>query len=296
MKPFDKKKRSVFRGLHILPFAIMAVLLVMTVACQEKDKTKKIIVPEDSPERPIMEFAGWFAEKASNNELDSLKDIYTDVSLADSVSLNLDSIDIEKTDSPDIYIVKFSKNQSIKVVTDADGKIRVIESHGVFAYPEVREQLARLGGMWDENLNDVDMAQRMKDDGYFDFVTEKVNSTASNVIGVGSVSAVGNGALAQQIVNKTDRQIWGSDYVVKIRQTHYRSENPDSVNYTFLDGKDIAPKGSVTFNLTQADAGDEVVDGINFVLTNKEQVERFVHLTGNEYREYLASKDKPSTE
>lgn len=290
----DMKMKNKLRVMHVLPFAILVIMLIVMAGCQQKEKEKTIVVPEESPEKPIMEFAGWFAEKASNNEIDSLKHVWGDVVLGDSLTLNLDSISLEKTDSPDTYIVRFSPTQAIKVMTGAEGDISIVESWGIFAYPEVRELLARQGGMWDADLNDVDMAERMRDEGYFEFVTERINSSASNVIGIGGVSHTGNGVLEQKIMNKTDKPVLGSDYNVKIRQTFYRPEQTDSVYYKLMDGKDIAPNGTVIYNLTQGSNGDEVVDGICLVLSNAEQVEHYVRLTGNEYQEYLKWKENPN--
>lgn len=91
----------------------------------------------DSHTKELTKFAKEFAEKALANQLDSLIPEYPELAKIDSISIpeyNPEDIKVIKNQDG-IYSVKISPAVTLDVKY-VDGKPRVVDSYGLFAYPE----------------------------------------------------------------------------------------------------------------------------------------------------------------
>lgn len=248
-----------------------------------------------TPEDEVRDYAKFFVEKISLNQLDSLKASYPDIMDADSiVALQSDTIMVEET-SPGQFSVALTPEATIKVSRSEDGSISVVESHGLFAFPEGKMNVAKNTGMWSDEMTDVQLNERMKDDEFFDLMKAKSQITPKDVISIGKLVITKEwdgvemhcGTGYYLLTNKTDFPIKGSDYsIVMLTQniytgSSYKHDEP---------GKDIEPGGAVKVDVILRPKGDNSVKDIKFTLSDEELAARFAPLTGNEYQEYLDSK------
>ena len=128
------------------------------------DSSKKQSPKENiNPEEDVRNYGRYFIEKLSANQLDSLKASYTDIAKADSlVPFKSDTIMVVET-SPGQYDMTLAEGISLKVIRSDDGNISVTESKGLFAFPTDKVDIAKKTGMWDENLSDTKINERLND-------------------------------------------------------------------------------------------------------------------------------------
>ena len=86
--------------------------------------------------------------------------------LADSLALKYTTDSLQAETHGDTLVIRFSQDVSLVALKDANGKFRVVGSHGLFAYPDSILKLAKSTGWYDVNLDDTLNAVRMTDN-YF---------------------------------------------------------------------------------------------------------------------------------
>lgn len=249
------------------------------------DTNKKL-----SPEDEVRNYGKYFVEKLSANQLDSLKAGYPDIVKADSIiPVQWDTIMITES-SPGQYDVTLAEGVTLKVSRSDDGKILVTESKGLFAFPADKIDIAKKTGMWEDNLSDLVVAERLGDNNFFDWVEKSKNIKSSDIISLGKgVESTYERPGYATIVNKTDQPIKGSDYKVIYSEVYFEGMYPIESTKT-KPGKDIPPHGNVRYEVLTFNRGGEKVKGIKLTLSPEQIKERFASYTGNEYKEYLDSK------
>lgn len=247
-----------------------------------------------TPEDEVRDYAKFFVEKISLNQLDSLKASYPDIMDADSiVALQSDTIMVEET-SPGQFSVALTPETTIKVSRSEDGSISVVESRGLFAFPEGKMEMAKKTGMWNDSISDKDFSARIKDDEFFKYMNDKAKKSTSNLISVSKFHltkepefGMDTGAGYYTLTNNTDVEIKSSDYVISMYYEgfyglgNHREDEP---------GKDLPPHGTAKYSIEFTPKVIPSCKGIKFTLSDEELAARFAPLTGNEYQEYLDSK------
>ena len=259
---------------------------------------------EDAKEKAldsVKVFAVDVATKVSKNQKDSVVMVYADAEKADSLVLNIvpDSVKVTEIDSV-TFSADLGDGKTIGIKKDAQGKLTVTESKGLFAYPEKDLDFAKKTGMWTDSLTDAQFAERMATKEEFrNYLISTFVAPKPLVIKKGRVSSTGVYAMEylaklQYIVtNTSDKPVSGSEYNVVSRYEDLRGlEGP--ITWSNTDkGKDIAPKGSVTYTI---EAGYyTIIKGVNIVYTSKnkaQQFEKHFQPKGDEYQKFLASKKK----
>ena len=247
--------------------------------------------PKTTPEDEVRNYGKHFIEKISANEIDSLTATYPDITAVEEyANLDSDTVIVAATETPGQFEVTLADGVTLIVNRADDGSITVDESYGLFAFPADKEELARKTGLWDDNLNDVKLAERMNDDEFFKWV-EKKTAAPSKILSLGKYYAdppTGGSAYSgdQTIVNNTSVPVDGSDYVVI-----YHCAESDGEWRESRPGKPIPANGSVRFKEGGHGAYGNWIEGVKMKLSSKEIKEKFSKpLTGHEYQEYLDSK------
>lgn len=134
-------RKFIFAGCGLLALAMLA-------SCESKE------------EKAIRAFAEDFGEKASENEIEELTDVYPGLEQADSIAMDYNAKDIKVSKADDgTYDVQFNNETSLNVKYVNDGKIEVLESTGLFAYPKNAVKFAKaIGGIKDEDMPDSKVA------------------------------------------------------------------------------------------------------------------------------------------
>ena len=263
-----------------------------------------------SNEDKIKEFAVGFADKASKNQIDSLKLIYPGIENADSVALKYvaEGIVVNLSDNGNEYEIILSPDVTIWVSEIEDQNYTVTESKGLFAYPEEKKDFATKTGLWEESLNDTELAKRMNDEEFLDYVTKNKLVKFDKIITVGNFNKTGDDSGYYILKNTSSVPINGSDYEIIIHSSkpYYDPEMPNAVagwtnEQTKEPGLDLPANGEARFTSPTVSTWvmgyigpEKEIKKIEWKLSNDELQKRFVSYTGNEYQEYLDSKTKES--
>lgn len=272
-------------------FGIASILTGMALtACSSGGKSV-------SPEDEVRESVKHFVEMVSAGQLDSVKNIYPEIAMADSIApVKSDSISVTETGKGS-YDVAVAEGITVKITRSDDGAVKITESKGLFAYPAEKIEFAKNTGMWDAALSDVKLNERMKDEGFADFIKDKISSQTKNIITIGALSGSSfDTDYTQTLKNNSNVEIRPSDYVINVTGVEYYWNEEYGVNEpreirTTKPGKAISPNGSarVSFPTYYGSPSGEI-KGITWKISDEEKARRFAKFTGKEYQEYLDSK------
>ena len=269
--------------LALLPF-------LMLCACGEKKST---------PEEDARNYGKYFVEKLKTNQLDSLKASYPAIMEAESiVPFESDTIIVTET-SPGQFDLTLAEGVMLKVNRSEDGNFTVTESKGLFSFPSDKVELAKKTGMWDENLSDAQLNERMKDEEFFNHMNKKTRVSTKNILSVSQPhysenfdSWTGYVEGYQIITNNSDFDISGKDYsIIKHVNKEPNSHSMDSYSKNITEpGKDIPAHGSVKIEIAMSFTTGAEVKGVKWNVSAEELSNRLVKFTGTEYQDYLNSK------
>lgn len=257
-----------------------------------------IWIPESPKNEKVVEdFAFRFGNFANNNQRDSIMKYYPGFELSDSIiAIPVTDLKVTTDEGKNVYSIEYSPEIYIKV-ENKEGEIHVLESKGLIAYPQDRIETAKQTGLWSDNLNDVELKQRMNDEGFFEYLDNLVTQQKSQILTVSTLKG-SDPDFYYTITNNTDQEIKSSDYQQnwESMRTIYEEglANLDMKTKTSKHtkpGKPIEPHGSV--KIIQEMGGSSFSDdfkGITLTMSDNEFRERFFKYTGNEYRDYLDNK------
>lgn len=289
-----------------LLIALGANLLIIGVAaCSSKPK----------PEEVAQNFAVRFGEFLNSDQKDSIQEYYPDFETTDSLSnVSVDNIRITPDGSDGNFIIAYSPKASITVNVNEAGRVTVNSSKGILAFPKDKIDIAKKTGMWDAELSDIELAERMNDQGFFDYLAKKSNKS-SEILSVNSKFKVTESEEMEDalwyeyargyytITNNTDQTVKASDYKMnfsdKIEQWRFDEEGCDiSYKKYSKPGKEIGPHETIKINGSKSDNehAQRVEEtnhlvGVTILLSPEEIQQRFMSFTGDEYQEYLNSKN-----
>lgn len=238
------------------------------------------------------------------NDTAAIKKMYPDAAKADSLALAFDAekAEIETLDDGSIKI-ELGEGKDITVIkNEGDDGMKVKSSHGVFAYPADRLDLAKKTGQWKDGLNDMEQAERMNDTLFVKYLNDKIASTViadlKSKVKITKSVYTDYGIRTSYLVvvsNQSNRQIEGDEYVVisKIYSTvgFFLTRNTVSLGSRTLTGKPIPAHGQVSYTFSTED-GVEPENPVSTISINPriENVMKDYQPTGKEYEEYLSQK------
>lgn len=267
-------------------FVLMAGLLLLMTACNDR-------------KAEVAEFAKKVSQYARDNLPDSLAAVYPGM---DSLEITLapvsDSVSVDQIpDKENMYLVKLG-DATLEVQCEADGKMTVVKSHGLFTYDKAEKETAKARGQYVDSLPDLENARRMAD-GEFLAYFEKMKTSfeeVPNPLKVGKYVITKNinvgyeiGQGSVTVTNTSNEAVSGSDYRLSYRMEHVPQMQEPYSDRVEEKGKDIPANGIVKYNIDwgQRDYPDENSFKIVWMAKPKEYVP-----TGKEYDQYLESKKK----
>lgn len=248
----------------------------------------------------LKEFGETFAGYVNSNEMDSVLNVYSIANFDSLAQLPTDSIEVSEEDGE--YKISFGEGKWIKVEISKKGRIEVIESNGVAAFPEENLALAIGSGMFSATKPDVEKQTLLRDSAYFEWLHNKIEAQANSKIKVtpGPMQSIPRyvcegwiGKMNITLTNTTDNPIAGSEYAVTytMKESNGCTGYDERTYYTTgsHQGMDLAPGESKSFTLSRG----EVYNFFNFKIAPKNKEEFYkggYEPTGNEYREYLQTQ------
>lgn len=257
---------------------------------------------KNSAEDDVRNYGKYFVEKLNAGELDSLSSTFPDIVKADSLSqITTDTILVSEK-GPGQYIVTLTDGVSLNLKRSEDGTLSVESSKGLFVFSPEKIDVARKTGMVTDSLNDVQTAEKLKDEDFFAYIKKTYSSSEPYKIKVtpGKLNqkysdyAEGwTSTMKVTLQNLSSEPISGADYTVSYKSKEWGggSANPKSITKSLsANGIDLGPNASGSITISRNDA-DKFLDfkivpavGKEEALLNKST------FTGNEYQDYLNSK------
>lgn len=253
----------------------------------------------------VKEFATGFATKVSQNQVDSIRALYADAAKIDSFAVVFvpDSVSVAETETPGTYKVSLG-TADFTVKRAEDGTMSVTGSHGLAAYPADALDFAKKTGQWKDGLSDAEQAIRMADKDFRPYVVASFPKAFAKMLMVkGKLRVVKwlNGpdmavvTMGANVVSTCDKPIDGSDYEV-VFKGQWMNDFVITPTTEREPGKHIAPRGSVliTTEVLEYDVLQRAY--VNIKISNDALFNKYFTPTGNEYDEYLKSKQVTSDE
>lgn len=289
---------------------VTVTLLFGTVAvtsCGNSNNTQsgdsiKNEISEESNE-VVIDFVKDFARKIASGDNQDLNTAYPAITTETSFEpLESDSVTVNST-GPGQFDVILANGATLKVTRSTTGNITVTDSKGLFKFPDDKVKIAKQTGMWDDNLSDVQMLERMNDEGFFKYVKNKTKAP-SKIVSLGKyIEGPPTGGSSffgdQVIVNNTNVPVDGKDYVIVYRVAGWYGDyglpnknGEEAGEWTEnRPGKPIPANGSIKITTGGHGAFGEQIIGVKMKLSSEKIREKYGQpLTGNEYQEYLQTK------
>ena len=229
----------------------------------------------DSTTKEAQQFAEELSTAITAGDTTTLNRIFPDAVKADSLALKYNADSLQAEALGDTLRIRFSKDVSIAAMKDADGKFRVVGSHGLFAYPDSILKLAKGTGWYDVNLDDTLNAVRMADKGFLDWLKQKA---ATQVVDeLKEKVTISKSTVNEKehtypnvfyiffdlnykviISNQGDCDLLGNDYAIVVEETKTICDNWSTPNMEVrkrlvrtivkkLSGKDVPAKGTTSY-------------------------------------------------
>ncbi len=243
----------------------------------------------------VKQFAADFATKVSNNQKDSLLAVWPDVAKADSLALTFspDSIVVEETDREGQFKVSFGQRADIVVNKGEDGNISIIESRGLFAYPDRKLSFAKLTGWIEKGMNDLEIAERFQDTLFVASLGNSILKEIKNSLVIVDdhydpmeLSGLGHTTWHITVHNKSPYDISKTDYhvlgVLENENGRKTSKSIPGIDISSNSTSDILYKVNIS-NIPAANAPKIVLD-----INTEDVVTKYYIPKGNEYKEYLS--------
>lgn len=282
---------------------ITGLMLGVTVlgfmsACGRSDGNSK---PSDESNNEaaieeVRNFGKNFTQQASAGQLEALAASYPELSdVKTVVPLNSENIIVTQPEAG-LYQITLADGVTMNVTRSDDGAIKIVDSHGLFVFPEDKVEIAKKTGMWNDNLSDAQLNERMKDEDFFKWVKNNGDVKINDIISVGkTINDGGTGDLSDPnlyhviLTNNSNVPIKGSEYKIKWEYWNpYQDHNP---TYNYEKGKDIPANGTVRIDWSDGGESESYLKGVKWNLSSEQLKEKFGKpFTGNEYQEYLNNK------
>lgn len=298
-------------------FVIIAALLIAMIAFVVYAWKEGYLSFNKVSSGDVNEFMASFALAVNNGDTTALQTMYPDVVKADSLSSlsDISSLVLESNEKGDTTVVKMASDIILVIVGTSKDSLRVVSSKGLFAYPVTDMELARNTGQWEDSLTDVELAERMADKSFKEYLENKFYSYVVNNLKVEGLNEVldvqdnvhiGYDHYIITIVNNTNTDFSCSDYSLYLTMYHgsnydvftdsWLEKSKDKEYSHFVMGVDIKAGGKapvITYGCPNDEdySWDVVAEAtLTLKLTKSQLFNKYFKATGNEYKEYLSTK------
>lgn len=209
---------------------------------------------------------------------------------------NLDSVQIENDNMTGGYKVLLGNGNWFSVTGDDKESLKIVDSHGLFAYPKEQMTFAQETGWITANMNDQEMRKAFADTTFYDYlydktveqlkknVVAKVNYDKSDIQCATEVQST----IVAQVTNNGSRAISGEDYNLSMWSDMY---DPKTVK-----GKDVSPKETVY--LSARFPAEGMMRQIYYAAlkwnisgqSKREVVTKYYEIQGGEYTDFVKTK------
>lgn len=248
----------------------------------------------------VMDLATKCSQFIKSNNVDSIKAIYQGLDSLDVKFANVDGeITVQESNTPGEFVVKMG-SATITVKRNEAGQWIIDRSQGLLLFDQNKMAFARKTGQYKDGLPDLELAQRMNDAQFDEWLKERVLNDLKKRITAKSVVNDMESAVVT-VVNNSEINLDGDDYTVKSKLKNYWSMYDDETGgyeSGYMDygtktfsGKPVPAHSSVSysFNPMFGVKGGDVNSHVSLNISADRAMTLYTP-SGNEYEEYLNSR------
>lgn len=278
-----------------------------------------------SVDHEIRQLIEKFAKAVETGDRMTIRTLYPDTEYADSLVFIYDENNLHIEKNGNEWKVTVAGNVGLTILKNAENKLYINESYGIFSYPDSLLIIAKGTGWFDSNLNDKQNAERLSDTQFISWlenytiqdIKSKVKISATSTKGPGYTpedipATSGDTKCTVTVTNLNNFDIADNDYHIQAREkwmfwtnwetpTYEGEETPEYGDYKTLSGKPIPANESISYTWKGNGYYEMAHSGyIKFKLDativftplfEKNSIKNY-HFSGNEYEKYLAEKEE----
>lgn len=251
----------------------------------------------DPGEKAMTDFSQTFAHYVNDNRTDSVIAVYPAAELAEEMSIdyNPDSVTVTKTETEGLYHINYGNGTSIIVETRENSLPTVIQSHGLFKYPEEKIKFATATGAIKNDMTDEKLAKTMVnvDNMATSLFNDYVASRKNAVKNMGATITkeiefmMDEGKGYYTLKNTTDQPISGDEYSITWKHT-YMGSGIEDVTRKIEPGKDIPENGTARIPFSFSGHSYSEIQAITMNTPSQETFFKNYKPTGKEYKTYIS--------
>ena len=250
-------------------------------------------------DKAVKEFVTRYATAAANGDTATVRKIYPDAAKAVSFNTALIADSLTVTDQDSIVLVGLGNGVDMKIRRGAGDAMTIVESHGLFAYPDNTLAFAKKTGQWKEGLTDAQQAERMADQGLVDYLFQSFNEqvkTGLSIIRTGTYGDdyyqgewVSSEGATFTVKNNTPFDVPGSAYHIIYKSGYWGG---GSMSSEMVAGKNVKAGETVELRTTRLGPNMESDTSHQLVVRGFTKDEFLANFqpTGKEFDEYLERK------
>ena len=291
-------------------FLLTIAMTVMLSALSSCDKTHD----------QVIEFLTQLQTAQQSGDKGMIAQLYPAAAGADSLSIkfNPETMKVESA-TGDTITAELDDGTNLVLVRQANGSLQAVASHGLFAYPADRLDLAQKTGQYKPSLNDAENAQRMTDTLFTKWMQPKIDEKLNSLVKITkSTLKITDDYYTRtrfvhyivSVTNNTDYEIGANEYTISVNELsdywfdEYRCYGTGGIDRKTerksktLTGKPIPAKGTASYAWTRSFEELSFSGYDNFRIqctlnyTPSQAISSLCDFTGNEYEEYLTTKDR----
>lgn len=280
---------------------ILMLASLMITGCDEK---KQRSTPEKSQTEEVKLFVAKFIKFVNSNAIDSVKAMYKGLDPMDVKFVTLyerPKVE-ENAEKPGKFDVSIGEVKLV-VTRENNGTLKVTESYGLFTYEPNVLELAKKTGQYKDGLNDIELAKRMTDKGFYEYYKSLQNKPLTNPLKLGKLVVTHKGGQESNVdfnegyvsvTNTSSQPVSGNDFKLiyyRGNYFHMAGREPEEVDEDEFggdvreNGKDIDAGGSVKYSIKWDGYGSVDDFRIEWLAKKKPYMP-----TGKEYDDYLKMK------
>lgn len=264
---------------------------------------------QSDEERGVKQFVEQFVAAIEANDTTSIRKMYPEAIHAYSLTLKENTRDFLVEKINEQWVVSLGPDQNMVVAyNNSDKSLYIIESHGIFVYPDSIMKIARRTGWFNPELNDVQNAKRLSDKSFVNWLEQSVvkkisdnveiieNTTSFDYESPINYYIKGCDYIFTHTVvisNRNNFVIPSSDYHIAVIHKGEDGYDYYQQNKKRVGGKPIPANGSVTYVWTDTHFDGEWSYEDEAVLRYNPSIQKSLNsltFTGVEYAEYMAAK------
>lgn len=262
---------------------VLSLSCLLLVSCNQKEKKAGEMLQQ-------------LKAAVDSKNMETIKSLYPAVTDADSLVTDfiIDSFKYEVVN--DTLVANDDSGHAFYFFGEDDKDLKIVNSKGIFCYPDYKMKFAKGTGQYKEGLLDVELSKRMNDNSFADYILQKLRAKYSNPLSTGesviTSDLIDNATGAEgyvPVTNHSDIMLEGTDYDFRYNIDYFYPDEQGTEKKS-MKGKTIGPGETIRmpiwYNEHNLPHGYQII----YHISDATLMDAFKPV-GNEYDEYLKAND-----